>query len=83
MNCNHDNGNICVSCKVGTNSCCGEDIDCERCNESICRSCYEKYNKSCPVCSKEIVPDSQLVSWLLKKYNISRELAIQQYKQDN
>jgi hypothetical protein len=77
MNCRHDNSNICVSCEVRTNPWC------ERCNESICRSCYEKYNKSCPVCSKEIVHDSQLVSWLLKKYNISRELAIQQYKQDN
>jgi hypothetical protein len=77
--CQHYEGGICPICEDGTDTCCGDDKICEKCGEEFCRDCYKK-NKRCsktgnfqyPVCRCEIIPDSVIIKFLLKKNALTR-----------
>lgn len=81
--CHHYTGGLCIVCGAGTNFCCGEGINCEVCNNEICQRCYTKKNNSCPVCSQEIVTNDQVLTFLLKKYNLEIDAIKEEYRKNS
>ena len=77
--CNHYEGSICIVCNIHCNTCCYDDKSCDKCNNDICRECYDKRNGICPVCTFEIVPDNDLVVFLLKKCRLTYSQAVNSY----
>jgi uncharacterized Zn ribbon protein len=80
MGCHHTESGLCVKCEGEGDSCCGEDFQCDDCGEYCCNSCYHDFNEQCPVCAKEIVTDSQLVTFLLKKFNLQRQTVVDEFR---
>lgn len=80
MRCHHSNGNICVVCDIDTNTCCFDDIKCEECKTTMCRSCYDEKKGQCLVCTYEIVTNKQLIPFLLKKTGWTYDQAVTSYK---
>jgi len=78
--CHHGSGGVCLQCNTDVNSCCGEDHMCDECNTMFCFECYYDFDKTCPVCSKEIITDKQLLVFVLKKYNLSRNELEQEFR---
>jgi hypothetical protein len=80
MGCQHTEYGLCVKCEGEADACCGEDFQCQVCGEYCCNSCYHDFNEQCPVCAKEIVTDSQLVTFLLKKFNLDRQAVVDEFR---
>jgi hypothetical protein len=80
MGCHHTESGLCVKCEGEGDSCCGEDFQCDDCGNYLCNSCFHDFNEQCPVCAKEIVTDSQLVTFLLKKFNLHRQAVVDEFR---
>ena len=78
--CHHGSGDICINCDDDINYCCGEDHLCDECGTSICRECFDECNKICPVCSKDIVTDKQLLTYILEKFKLDREALVEEFR---
>lgn len=85
MQCQHDEGDICIICDSGTNMCCGEGQDCDECGSVFCSKCKDglelnEPTSKCPRCRHTIITDSDLVAYFLAKAKISRKTAEERYR---
>jgi uncharacterized ferredoxin-like protein len=86
MGCHHSEGGLCVVCGDETDTCCGDDKDCDTCGNEYCIDCYEKHEEDdnfvCPVCTRKIVTDKVIVDYFLKKYNLTRKDVIKEIQNE-
>ncbi len=64
---------------------CDSFWNCEKCGYVLCDSCESKYvdNVVCPFCSKEIVTDTDLLTFLLKKLRLNKTWLVEYYKDED
>jgi hypothetical protein len=77
-------------------TCCDEinadgwgEHSCDVCNNEFCEDCSEKYELeyndellNCPVCSKEFIKDSDILFYVLKKIDATKEQIIEEIKNE-
>jgi hypothetical protein len=76
--CMHTEAVFCTICKRPTNTCCGSGASCPKCRSNFCKKCVKAHSIDhnegfCPVCTRLIVTDGQVIEHLLGSLHKNRK----------